>query len=189
MEVVTYPEAAVPAPLRAQVVRLQEAAWPSGGVPDPAPWHDPLLQPRSVLLVDDDARVVAALDILSKQLVHRGQAFAASGISAMVTDASLRGRGFGRQLAAAAREIMAADGVDLGIFTCDRDLQRFYESAGWDCLAGSVLVGGSREAPFPSDQFDKVTMAAFFTERAKAAAPGFVGVRIELYPGDIDRLW
>ncbi len=80
-------------------------------------------------------------------------------------------------------------GADLGIFTCDRGLQPFYESAGWSHLPGSVLVGGSPEAPFASDQFDKVTMASFFTERAVAAAPGFVGARIELYPGDIDRLW
>lgn len=142
----------------------------------------------SVLLLEGD-RVVAALDILSKEIEHAGRSFAASGISAMVTDQALRGRGYGRQLAAAARDLMAADGADLGIFTCDRELLPFYEAAGWDCLEGSVLVGGTPEDPFPSDQFDKVTMASFFSDRAVAAAPEFVGVRIELYPGNIDRLW
>jgi len=32
-------------------------------------------------------------------------------------------------------------------------------------------------------------MGAFFSPRAEATAGDFIGARIELYPGDIDRLW
>ncbi len=85
--------------------------------------------------------------------------------------------------------MIEAGGADLGIFTCDLDLRAFYERAGWRCLPGTVLVGGAPEAPFPSDQFDKVTMAAFFSRRAHDAADGFIGARVELYPGEIDKLW
>jgi aminoglycoside 2'-N-acetyltransferase I len=187
--IMTYPEHAVPTHLRLQVVRLQDLAWPSDGPPDPAPWHDPSLRPLSVMLVKDEDQVVSALDILSKEIVHLGQTYAASGISTMVTDPDFRSHGFGRQLAEAALEIMAANGDDLGIFTCDRELRRLYESAGWSHLPGSVLVGGSPEHPFPSDQFDKVTVASFFSARALLAAPQFIGARIELYPGPIDKLW
>ena len=56
-------------------------------------------------------------------------------------------------------------------------------------LPGTVLVGGTPEAPFPSDQFDKVTMARFFSPHARTLADTFVGCRIELYPGEIDKLW
>jgi GNAT superfamily N-acetyltransferase len=189
VRIVSYPEHAVPPHLRLQVVRLQNLAWPSNGPPDPAPWHDPSLRPLSVMLLTDEGQVVSALDILSKEIVHQGQAYAASGISAMVTDPTVRGHGFGCQLAEAALEIMAANGDDLGIFTCDRELLRVYESAGWSRLPGSILVGGSPEHPFPSDQFDKVTVASFFSARALLAAPQFIGARIELYPGPIDRLW
>jgi hypothetical protein len=52
-----------------------------------------------------------------------------------------------------------------------------------------VVVGGTPEDPFPSDAFDKVTLGGFFTERARARRDAFVGARIELYPGAIDRLW
>ncbi len=52
-----------------------------------------------------------------------------------------------------------------------------------------MLVGGTPEAPFPSDQWDKVTLASFFSPRAKRAAQQFAGARIELYPGAIDKLW
>lgn len=45
------------------------------------------------------------------------------------------------------------------------------------------------EAPFPSDQpgFDKVTLAAFFDPRVRRS--DFGHARIELYPGEIDKLW
>lgn len=188
MRVVVHPEAGVPIELRKQVIALQEGEWPSERPGDPAPWHDPALGPVSLLLLDD-GRVVAALDVLSKELEHAGERFASSGLSAVVTDPTLRGSGFGTILVRAAREHIAASGADLGVFTCDRHLQGFYERAGWKVLEGTVIVGGTPEEPFPSDDLDKVTMAAFFSERARAAAPAFVGVRVELYPGRIDKLW
>jgi hypothetical protein len=54
-----------------------------------------------------------------------------------------------------------------------------------------VLIGGTPSEPFPSDQpgFDKVTLGAFLTERARTARSEFIGARVELYPGDVDRLW
>jgi aminoglycoside 2'-N-acetyltransferase I len=188
MRIVAYPEADVPLDLRLQVVALQEQAWPSDVPPGPEPWHDPALHPVSMLLIDEGG-VVAALDILSKELVHAGARYAASGISAAVTDTAHRGRGFGRHLVEAARMRMASDGADLGIFTCDASLRRFYEGAGWRYLPGTVILGGTPEDPFPSDRFEKVTLAGFFSERAQAAAEAFVGSRVALYPGSIDKLW
>ena len=115
-----------------------------------------------------DGRVLAALDILSKEIEHAGERYAASGLSTVVTDEAVRGRGHGRQLVSAAREAIAASGADLGIFTCDRPLGPFYESAGWAVIPGAVLVGGTPEEPFPSDQWDKVTLAAFFSREGAA---------------------
>jgi GNAT superfamily N-acetyltransferase len=188
MRIVAYPEAGVPLELRLQVVALQDEAWPGTAPSGPEPWHDPALSPLSMLLVRDRV-VLSALDILSKELEHAGHRFAASGLSAVVTGRANQGRGYGSRLVAAAREQIERSGSDLGIFTCDRHLQAFYERAGWEVLPGTVLVGGTREAPFPSDQFDKVTMARFFTPRASTLAGTFVGSRIPLYPGDIDKLW
>lgn len=188
MQILRFPEQETPPQLRAQVLALQEQAWPAdpSGARDPG--HDPVLRPLSMLLVMDD-RVIAALDILSKQLVHSGLVYAASGLSTVVTDQALHGRGYGRQLVNAARDEIATSGADLGIFTCDRELQAFYESAGWLVIDGAVLIGGTPDAPFPSDQFDKVTLASFFTAHAQRHAHTFQNSRIELYPGTIDKLW
>ncbi len=171
------------------MVMLQDQAWPSDCPPDTTPWHDQSLNPLSVLLLDDDDGVVSGLDILSKQIAHRGKAYSASGISAMVTDQRLRGHGYGRMLATAAREMMGSSGADLGIFTCDAHLQQFYEAAGWQHLPGTVLIGGTPADPFPSDKFDKVTLGCFFSAKAKDARAEFVGARIELFSGEIDKLW
>ena len=211
MHIESYAEAAVPLPLRHQVHALQNQAWPAD-LPSPTPptsaskpsspptppieaaadelVHDPMLHPLSMLLVDD-ALVVAALDILRKPLHHAGTTFQAGGLSTVVTRANLRGRGYGHRLITAARDTMIDLHLDLGIFTCDRPLQRFYESAGWQHLPNTVLIGGTPDNPFPSDQpgFDKVTLAAFFTPAATQAAPTFPNTRIPLHPGNIDKLW
>jgi aminoglycoside 2'-N-acetyltransferase I len=185
MLVLTFPEADVPSALRVQVLALQERAWPLSGV---APGHDPALASVSMLLVDE-GRVLSALSILSKEIVHAGERWAASGLSAVVTDEAVRRRGHGLRLVEAARGRIAESGADLGLFTCDRPLRGLYERAGWRVLAGTVLVGGTPAEPFPSDLFDKVTLAAFFSTRARRRAPLFEHSRIELFPGTIDRLW
>ncbi|MEU6079357.1 GNAT family N-acetyltransferase [Streptomyces sp. NPDC047108] len=205
MEILSFPEADTPPALRIQVLELQEEAWPSeAGAAPPAHRlsHDPALRPRSVLLIDSDRdgdntrTVLAALDILSKEIVHAGRRYSAAGLSTVATRAAVRGQGLGRRLVIAAREEMARQGtaegaVDVGLFTCDRPLQAFYESAGWHVLPGTVLIGGTPEAPFPSDRpgFDKVTMACFFSEASRAHEASFRGARVELYPGEIDKLW
>ncbi len=143
------------------------------------------------MVLVDDGTVLAALEVLSKEIVHAGGRFAAGGLSTVVTRRETRGRGHGRRLVAAAREAMIARKLDLGLYTCDRPLQAFYESAGWRILPGAVLIGGTPQNPFPSDQpgFEKVTMADFFSSVAREAEASFHGSRIALYPGEIDKLW
>jgi aminoglycoside 2'-N-acetyltransferase I len=195
MHLVTFPEAAVPFELRSQVVALQREAWPptsGAAAPErddaPALTHDPALDPRSLLLVDE-GRVLAALDILSKELTHAGRRYAVSGLSTVVTAAEARRQGHGRRLVAAGRAAIESMGADLALFTCDAPLGPFYEQAGWTIVPDAVIVGGTPTDPFPSDRFDKVTLGAFFSDRARRHASTFTGARIELYPGEIDRLW
>jgi len=112
LRIEVFPEAEVPLPLRLQVVALQDQAWPVEEPSGPAPWHDPALSPMSMLLVRGD-RVLAALDILSKTIEHAGERWAASGLSAVVTDEVERGRGYGGRLVVAARAWIAGSGVML----------------------------------------------------------------------------
>lgn len=143
-----------------------------------------------MILVDDD-RVLAALDMLFKRIEHAGRSWGAAGLSTVVTPRADRGRGFGQLLVAHALHAMPDLEVDLGLFTCDRSLQGFYEGCGWETLAGTVLIGGTALEPFPSDApgMDKVTLGAFFSRAAREARPAFLGARVQLHSGSIDRLW
>ncbi|GAA1362721.1 GNAT family N-acetyltransferase [Catellatospora chokoriensis] len=199
MRIAIFAERETPVALRAQVLALQAQAWPpaaddpgaggaDGGDAD-GDWHDPALDPMAMLLLDDGDTVLASLDVLSKAITHGGRVYRARGLSRVVTDAAYRGRGHGRRLVAQAREEIRGSGADLGLFTCDRDLRGFYESAGWQLVPGAVLVGGTPDDPLPSDRFDKVTMAGFFSPAAQRHAGSFTGARIALHSGLIDRLW
>lgn len=187
-----FDEVALPSALRAQVEELRREAWPELGVSEALArrFHDPALDPMMMVLVDGE-RVLAALAMLHTRLRHAGEPFSVAGLSSVVTRARARGRGYGRRLVAAAHDRMASSHLDLGLFTCDRPLRGFYQRAGWHPLPGSVLVGGTAAAPFRSDEegLDKVTMADFFSARAAARRQTFEHAEIELYPGEIDRLW
>lgn len=178
----------MPRGLRLEMLRLQRQVWPSDELLEVRTVHDPRLKPLSMLLIDD-GRVCSALDVLSKTITFAGQEWRASGLSTVVTDRALRGRGYGRRLVRAAREQIAGSGADVGLFTCDTPLRGFYVEGGWDLLPGTVLVGGTEAEPFPSDQFDKVTFGGFFTPAALEARHAFVGSRVPLYSGTIDKLW
>lgn len=182
--IVSYPQRELPDGLRAEQLRLHQQAWPD--TEDAG--HDPALSPLTLMLLEDE-KALAALDILSKELTHRGQTYAASGLSAVVTEQACRGHGYGLELVGQAHRRMAELGRDLGIFTCDTELAGFYRRAGWQLLPGTVLIGGTPAEPFPSDRFDKVTLASFFTTHARAHAADFEHARVELYPGSIDKLW
>ena len=181
-QIVVAPELGLEATLRRQVVALREQEWPEEA-DDVEFTHDPALDPMTMVLINHD-RVVAALDILAKAIEHRGVAYRACGLSTVVTDAALRGNGFGRLLVTAARERMS-DSFDLCVFTCDPSQRAFYERMGFEELVGTVLVGGTPGAPLRSDVLNKVVFAEGYT----TPLDGYVGVEVAIYPGLIDRLW
>jgi hypothetical protein len=62
--------------------------------------------------------VLAALDILFKQIAHAGRRWCAAGLSTVVTGRDIRGRGYGTGLVTAARDRMTlTPGLDLGTVT------------------------------------------------------------------------
>lgn len=184
----------LPSGLAEQVAGLEVQAWPGS-----SPGHDPALAPRAVVLLDADGRVAASLALLHKPVrLADGRTYRAAGLSAVVTRADVRGRGYGLRLVAAARAGLAADpAVDLALFSCDRELVPFYEAAGFEVLPGTVLVGGTPANPLATDApgLGKTVLGAFPAGaahdegRADQVRAAFTGIRVPLYPGTIDRLW
>ncbi|MCY0937336.1 GNAT family N-acetyltransferase [Streptomyces sp. H34-S4] len=154
----------LPAGPAAQVAALEAQAWPGS-----APGHDPALAPRAVLLLDADGRLAASLALLHKPVrLADGRTYRAAGLSAVVTRADLRGRGYGSRLVAAARAELAADpAVDLALFSCDRELVPFFAQGAGPADGEGVDDEG----------------------RADEVRAAFTGIRVPLYPGTVDRLW
>ncbi|MFC6593631.1 GNAT family N-acetyltransferase [Kitasatospora paranensis] len=180
VRILSFPEKSVPRDLRRQVRDLQNEAWPPGdGDPVPAvdaPVHDPLLRPRSMLLVDGDT-VLAALDILSTSIVHAGRR----------ADADTAGTWWRQRAKPCARPAASTSVSSPATAPCGRSTR---------VPAGSTSPAPSWSAapptpPFASDRpgFDKVVMAAHFTLHGRLTPATFRSARIELHPGVIDRLW
>lgn len=189
VQVEAYRQADCPEPLRVQVLRLMKLEWPSTFRPGRPEWpSEPAeLDPVSiVLLVDGEAMSHAA--VLRAQIEHAGGHWLAFGVAAMVTAPASRGKGFGARVFEEATEYMRKEGADIGVFTCDEPLRRFYERGGWIVSRGSPLVGGTREKPFRSEDLGKVTMVRLFSPRAQANRTAITSspIRIDLGEG---KLW
>jgi GNAT superfamily N-acetyltransferase len=188
VQILTFPEAETPPRLWWQALDLAREAWPAFADVDPG--HDPTLFPLLMLVVEDE-NVLAGLSLLHKEIVHCGQSYMVGGLSTIATRKSAQGRGLGRRIVTAAHQTLAESGLDLSIFSSERALVPFYESAGWHEVPGAVLVGGTPEQPLPTDLpgWDRAVLADFFTDKARSHKESFEHSRIELYPGEIDRLW
>jgi aminoglycoside 2'-N-acetyltransferase I len=84
MGIISSPEADLLPELRAQG-EVAASGLASDKPLEVGPTHDPAMHPVSMLLVED-GRVFAALDILSKDITHGGRIYAASGLSTVVTE-------------------------------------------------------------------------------------------------------
>lgn len=139
------------------------------------------------MVLTDNDEVHAYLAIPTRTISHAGAELRASGLGAVVSHPNSRGAGYGAKIVVAARELIEASGVDIGIFTCDPPLVAFYARCGWDPMPSTVVVGGTRERPFRADSLDKGTLMAFFTPHAQAHRADFVAadVYVDLREGDL----
>ncbi len=106
--------------------------------------EDPLYEPADRLIVKQDDRVAAHL-----QLTHRTWCFGAAripvaGVHWLCTLPEMRGRGHAHALLAAADEKMASSGTALGLLRTD--IPHFYHRSGWAvCGRHSYTRAGARK--------------------------------------------
>ncbi|MBM3534140.1 MAG: GNAT family N-acetyltransferase [Alphaproteobacteria bacterium] len=142
--------------------------------------HDPALSAVSFYTCSGEA-VISYAAVLRKTIRHAAQTFEIAGLSAVLTDPEFRGRGFGRRTVAAATRWIGESGADLGLFTCDPPLARFYARAGaWPVAGNIVLIGGRSATALRSDMLGKVVLMRLFTPHAMAAEPVLSQATIDL---------
>jgi len=177
-----YPQELLPPHLKEAVIDVLEQEWPSVFNREDRlgkPLHDPNKHPLMVMLVDQDM-MLSCLAVPSTLIHLAGETYKASGLSAVLTNAAYRGRGYGRRLVTAARELIAGSDADIGVFTCDPPLVPFYVGCGWTLMEHTSVIGGTREKPFPADSLGKRTLMGFFSAKAQAHRSDFEGAAIHL---------
>jgi hypothetical protein len=157
--------------IRREIAGLQDRAYgPSGVQPegDPAPLHDPALEPESFLLYGG-RRLVSYAAVVTTTIEAGGEYFRASGLSCVATDPEFTRRGYASRIVAAATLSIAASDVDLGVFTCAPHLAPLYTAAGeWQLEPDVVLVGSRDPDALTSTRLGVVVLMRLFSTRALA---------------------
>jgi GNAT superfamily N-acetyltransferase len=187
--IIAYPEVELPDELLRQTLEALRAEWPGafiGAKAGRTQLNDSALHAMIFSLVVD-GQLASHLSVPRKTIVHHGGSYRAYGLSGVLTNPAFRGKGYGERIVRAATEFMEQDGADIGLFTCDPSLRRFYERCGWTLLEGASLVGGTRAKPFPSEALGKITFGRFFSARAQARRNDFLGavIWLDLREGDL----
>jgi GNAT superfamily N-acetyltransferase len=132
--------------------------------------HDPSFDVLSFFVGEGD-RVIAYAGVAMKRIKHAGEPLDIGGLSCVMIDPGYQRQGIGSKVVAAATRCIERSSLDVGVFTCDPPLARFYQRAGaWPVAPDVVLAGSHDEAALRSDRLNKVVLLRLLSERAMALA-------------------
>ena len=183
-QLVTFPDEELPAAIKCQVLSFHRIQWPEGyvGVNRLRDWvQHPRFHPTHFALVEDGVLISYACGVW-KHLEHAGEVYKTYGLSGVLTYPAFRRQGHGRQLVDAATAYIGRGDADIGLFTCAPSLSGFYAGSGWIPMARTVLLGGPKCAPYPSEE---LSMMAFFSEKGNRGRTVFESLPIHFD----DDLW
>jgi GNAT superfamily N-acetyltransferase len=179
VEAIAYDRAS--ADLRREFALLQRRVYGEPGLDaEASALHDAVFDVLS-FYVCGQGRVLSYAALAMKAIVHDGQPYEIAGLSCVMTDPQYQGRGLGLRAVAAATRCLARSNLDIGLFTCDPPLARFYERAGqWPVVSNVVLMGSHDDAALRSDVLGKVVLMRLLSAKARAAASGLQDTTIDL---------
>ena len=186
MELIQYPQERCDPLLAGRILELERTAWPGDEEAETFP-SAPDTYVTSFLWLEG-AVPVCHVGARGSVLRHKGQTYAAYGLSEVVTHPAYRGRGLASEgIRRAARFIMERR-ADVSLFTCAPERVPFYTRVGWRAVEGACLVGGTARRPFRSDSLHLVTMMMFLSPRARLHQADFEHTDIVLELGE-NQLW
>jgi GNAT superfamily N-acetyltransferase len=172
-ELLSFPQAKLPAEIECQVLSFLRIVWPEGflGENRLRNWitrseHHPI----SFVLVENGL-LIAHAQVVWKLLEHAGETYKTYGITGVFTYPSFRGQGYGLQVVQAATTYITHSDADVGMFHCNPPLKAFYAQAGWIPMPGAVTLIGARETP---DLVLELMMMQFFSEKGQRGKESFL---------------
>ncbi|HIS91669.1 MAG TPA: GNAT family N-acetyltransferase [Candidatus Alectryocaccomicrobium excrementavium] len=186
MVLVQYFRECLDAQMAAQILALEETAWPADGENAPFPPAPETYVTSFVLL--DDGRAICHVGIRKSSLSHKEQTYLAYGLSEVVTHPQYQNQGLGSKMLKVARQFILDHRPDISIFTCAPERVSFYTRGGWQAVPGACFVGGTPEKPFRSDALGLITMMMFCSGKAKQHRSEFENADIVFSLGE-NQLW
>ena len=183
-QLLTFADDELPADLKCQILSAHRIQWPEGYVGENRlrDWiQHPRFHPVHFALVEGGV-LVSYAGVVWKRLEHAGEAHKAYGLSGVYAYPAFRRQGHGRRVVDAATARIRRSNADVGLFTCAPNLTGFYAASGWAVIERAVLLGGRRDAPWPTEQR---VMMGFFSEKGRRARLRFESLPISFD----DELW
>ncbi len=144
-----YPITELPSTLRLQILSSLRQTGPDGFVEEQQVLDWVAHQenhPVHLVLVQDSV-LISHAEIVWKQLNYGDEIYKVYGLSGVFTLPAWRGRGYGRQIVAAATAYIRASDADLGLLWCAPELRAFYVRYGWQAMSRLQTLIGPPDKP------------------------------------------
>lgn len=186
MKLIRYPQENSSTELQQEILRLEGTAWPTDDKEEIFPSAPDTYVTSFILL--DYRQVICHVGVRKKAITHRGIDYLAYGLSEVVTHPDYQQQGFGTSLIQKAADFILSEKPDISIFTCKPNYVKFYTNGGWQVSNNACLVGGTKQAPFRSDDLGLVTMIRFISNKSILHQQDFENTDIVLELG-MNQLW
>lgn len=185
LRIIKYSEECFSADIHAGILALEKRAWPA--IPASRYPEDPALFVCAFVLLVEDV-VVSHAAIYQKEVQLAGEYYLAYGVGEVVCDERYRCKGYTTMLLRSVYDFIDMQQADLTIFTCSPARVALYTRIGWEWKKDAVLIGGSKQQPFRSDELGLCVLMKLHSPRALENEAGFVKGQLYLSLGP-QRIW
>ncbi|MBI4130197.1 GNAT family N-acetyltransferase [Candidatus Roizmanbacteria bacterium] len=159
----SYSLPAIPAHLKWQILSFQRLVWPEGfrGRDE--------FHPVTFVLTDNDV-LLSHLQVVWKNLEHRGILYKTYGFSGVFTYPSHRRKGFASELIKAGSKRIEKQGdADIIFFTTT--IEGLYEKAGFEKLEKAKVLTGDQQKP---ELYQEISYARFVSVKGRRGRTDFM---------------
>ncbi len=154
-----------------QAIAFMRCEWPSifqGDILYLSTPYPPESEPVHFVMAKGES-LLSYATLMKLKLTHASQDFSVYGFGNMLTFPPYRKQGYGRQVLQAATDFINKSPVDVAILFCDKTLENYYGTQGWETTPSPTYLGHSGKP----ELYEPSRMMLFVSEKGKSARAEF----------------